>query len=203
MMPTSTNRNTKSRIGERLCEDAGLDPNLNYQDTEQYKANVAKNGQDKKPVRPRVSKKYNDRPRGYTGLKKTNLDPTKRHSRLGVPDGMKRPQVEALWDAARSNAKEFIKMMEDGGVLPRDEVLIPDSDEGMAKAALKELCIIALGPIDTRTKVQAIGTLLNFTKEKPVTKVESNLSANDWLMEAVKAAKEAKDAVIASNRGTV
>jgi hypothetical protein len=112
-----------------------------------------------------------------------------KYKRTGVPDGMTRKQALPLWAKARSQANEWIKMLEDEGSLERDDVLVPDSDAEKAKACLKEACVMALGPIDNRTKLMALNTVLTYTKEKPVTKTESKISSEDWLRAALDANK--------------
>jgi hypothetical protein len=51
------------------------------------------------------------------------LDPAK-FNRHGVPDGMRREQVEPLWDRARELADRFIKIMKDKGELPADDEVV-------------------------------------------------------------------------------
>jgi hypothetical protein len=85
-------------------------------------------------------------------------------------------------------------MLEAEGVLPLDYTIVPDSDEEKAKAALREACAMALGPIDNRTKMMALNTVLTFTKEKPVTKTDTKISSTeDWLRKAIEANKRPDD----------
>jgi hypothetical protein len=121
----------------------------------------------------------------------------KKFTRLGIPSGMRRYDADEAWFQARAQAKHLIRMLENNGELRPDKLIIPDSDEALAKAALHEAAVLALGPTDNKTKLAAVNTVLAYTKQKPVTKIDTNLSANDWLKEAV-AANKASNA----NRGT-
>jgi hypothetical protein len=84
--------------------------------------------------------------------------------------------------------------MKDKGELPADEVVVvhngddvsevrvPSSDNGKAEAALKEAFVLAVGPSDQKIKIQAINTVLNFTKSKPESKSKLTLNkAEDFL----------------------
>jgi hypothetical protein len=65
-----------------------------------------------------------------------------------------------------------------------DEVslVVPDSDAGKAEAALREAFVLAVGPTDQKIKIQAINTVLNFTKSKPESKSKLTLDkAEDFL----------------------
>lgn len=123
------------------------------------------------------------------------LDPA-RFNRNGVPDGMRRAQAEPLWAKARALADKFIGIMKEQGELPSDEVVevtedgvtqyvtVPGSDGGKAEAALKEAFVLAVGPSDQKIKIQAINTVLNFTKSKPEAKSKLTLNrAEDFLAE--------------------
>jgi hypothetical protein len=45
---------------------------------------------------------------------------------------------------------------------------VPETDEEIAKVCLWEACVLALGPVgDKRTKLQALGTVLKYTKPRP------------------------------------
>lgn len=108
------------------------------------------------------------------------LDPAK-FNRHGVPDGMRRYQVEPLWAQARALADRFIKIMKDNGELPVG-ISVPDTDAGKAEAALHECFVLAVGPSDQKIKIQAINTVLNFTKAKPESKSKLTLNrAEDFL----------------------
>jgi hypothetical protein len=103
-----------------------------------------------------------------------------RSFRQGVPDGMRKAEAEALWAKAAGVADRFIKIMEDAGELP--EVVVPDSEEAMAKEALREACKIALGPYPVREKLAAQRVILDFTKAKPESKSKITLDkSEEWL----------------------
>jgi hypothetical protein len=107
-------------------------------------------------------------------------------SRLGVPDGMRRADAKKAWAKARKKAAKFMEEFEDQGVVVR--VPVPESDDEKAKASLNEACVMALGPTDSRTKLAAIRTVLEFTKQKPTQKIDNALSGpEEWLKAAIKA----------------
>lgn len=115
--------------------------------------------------------------RKAAGLKRKQ----KRNFRQGVPDGMRKAEAEALWAQAAVVADRFIKIMEDTGELP--EVVVPGSEEEMAKSALREACAYAFSPMtDAKTKQSYLSLILNFTKAKPETKSKITLDkSEEWL----------------------
>jgi len=63
-----------------------------------------------------------------------------------------------------------------------DAIVVPDSDSDKAEAGLKEVFKLAVGPTDQKIKIQALNTLLNFTKSKPESKSKLTLDkAEDFL----------------------
>ncbi|MBW7970950.1 hypothetical protein [Bradyrhizobium sp. BR 10289] len=120
-----------------------------------------------------------------------------KYSRAGVPDGMRRAQAEPLWARARELADRFIQIMKDKGELPQDEIVlvqdgedvsevrVPSSDDGKAEAALREAFVLAVGPSDQKIKIQAINTVLNFTKSKPESKSKLTLERAEDFLDAV------------------
>lgn len=121
-----------------------------------------------------------------------------KYSRSGVPDGMRRAQAEPLWARARELADRFIQIMKDNGELPPDEVVnvlddegeitqvtVPNTDNGKAEAALKEAFVLAVGPSDQKIKIQAINTVLNFTKSKPESKSKLTLNKAEDFLDAI------------------
>lgn len=120
-----------------------------------------------------------------------NLAPGGHPTRMGVPDGMRRPHALKLWARASKLADGFIKTMQEEGELP--EVLIPGSDDEKAAKALHEACKMALGPTEQRTKLAAINTVLTYTKQKPVTKIDTNLTSEKWLEAVVRDLKAPTD----------
>lgn len=124
-------------------------------------------------------------------------DPAK-FCRVGVPDGMRRAQAEPLWARARELADRFIQIMKDKGELPDDaavdealEVIgnygleVPSTDDGKAAAALKEAFVLAIGPTDNKIKIQAINTVLNFTKSKPESRSKLTLNKAEDFLDAI------------------
>jgi hypothetical protein len=125
------------------------------------------------------------------------LDPAK-FNRHGVPDGMRRAQAEPLWARARQLADRFIQIMKDKGELTDaaealdvldalgiNAVEVPDSDAGKAEAALKEAFVLAIGPTDAKIKIQAINTVLNFTKSKPESRSKLTLNKAEDFLDAI------------------
>lgn len=102
-------------------------------------------------------------------------------SRRGVPDGMRKPEADALWAVARDKAKRVIKVMEGQGHLPA--VVIPGSDDEKAKVVIEEMMAIVLSPLTHQpTKIAAGRTVLEWTRSKPVQKTALAISsAEDWL----------------------
>lgn len=128
-----------------------------------------------------------------------------KYKRTGVPDGMRRAKAQRLWARAAQLADRFIQIMEDKGELPADEVVsvdvvdddgvvvdtkqvtVPDSDTAKAKAGLREVFILAVGPSTQQIKIQALNTLLAYTKSKPESKQKLTLNkAEDFLEELAK-----------------
>jgi hypothetical protein len=107
------------------------------------------------------------------------VNPAK-YSRSGIPTGYTRETIKPYWDRAHELADRFIQIMKDQGELP--EVVVPDTDAGKAEAALREAFVLAVGPSDQKIKIQAINTVLNFTKSKPESKSKLTLNkAEDFL----------------------
>jgi len=106
-------------------------------------------------------------------------DPLK-YSRLGVPTGMRKAEAMALWETAGKIADRLIGVLEAEGILPA--VVVPDSDDEIAKACLRELAVIAFGPgNDKRTKLMALHALLKYTKGPPTRRLDYTLTAEEWL----------------------
>jgi hypothetical protein len=106
-------------------------------------------------------------------------DPTK-FTRTGVPTGYTKATVAPLLAEARLRADRFIQKMKDEDIIP--QVVIPDSDEAKAEAALKEVYVLAIGPGDRRDRLAAIRTVLEWTRAKPATKASISVnSSEDWL----------------------
>jgi hypothetical protein len=111
-------------------------------------------------------------------------DPLK-YSRLGVPTGMRKAEAMALWETAGEIADRIIGTLEADGTLP--EVVIPESDDDVAKACIRELAIIAFGPgKDMRVKLMALYALLKYTKGKPTRHVDYTLTPEEWLRQSTR-----------------
>jgi len=124
-------------------------------------------------------------------------DPAK-FSRAGVPDGMRRAQAEPLWARARQLAARFIQIMKDKGALPDEKVelfneesgemttvSVPNTDSGKAEAALTEAFVLAVGPSDQKIKIQAINTVLAYTKSKPESRSKLTLNKAEDFLDAI------------------
>jgi crotonobetainyl-CoA:carnitine CoA-transferase CaiB-like acyl-CoA transferase len=106
------------------------------------------------------------------------------YSRLGVPNGWRKAEATQALAQANEIADTIIKDFEQQGIVP--EVGIPDSDEEIAKAALREAVVMALAPGDKRTRLMAINTVLKFTKAPPVQRHATPLTTSEeWLMQVL------------------
>jgi hypothetical protein len=120
-----------------------------------------------------------------------------RFFRRGVPNGMRKRDAEPLWARARELADRFIQIMKEHGELPQDAedvvvvaqegqdpevITVPSTDAGKAEAALREAFVMAVGPSTQNIKIQAINTVLAYTKSKPESKSKLTLDkAEDFL----------------------
>jgi hypothetical protein len=122
--------------------------------------------------------------------------PTK-WSRSGIPAGRTRAEAEAAWAKAEQEAADrAIPGLEAQGLVPA--VVIPDSDEALAKAALHAVAVIALAPMKgVRNKARALDVLLSFTKPKPAHKVIAKIGAvEEWLKSLRQAEPAAASAAV-------
>jgi len=63
-----------------------------------------------------------------------------------------------------------------------DRSIVPEKDEDLARKALIEVAAIALGPTSFKNKLAAAKIVLDFTKQKPATKVDAKVgSLEAWL----------------------
>jgi hypothetical protein len=101
--------------------------------------------------------------------------------RAGVPDGMTKAEAAPLWAKAREQARKFITIMEDAGEIAG--VVIPGSEQDMAKRALEEAFALAVSPLtQAQVKNAAIRTVLEWTKAKPESKSKLTLDkSEEWL----------------------
>jgi|SRR5215831_13133527 len=114
-------------------------------------------------------------------------DPIK-YSRLGIPNGMHRAEADAAWKAAAALADNAMRGLEASGAVP--EMVIPNSAEALAKAALHEVALMALGPTNKRTKMRALNILLAFTKSKPAERRAISGASNptdEWVKSVLQA----------------
>lgn len=114
-------------------------------------------------------------------LQKRRENPEK-YFRRGVPDGMRKPEAMAKWAEARAKAREIMEDLEDAGVI---QPAVPGTDAEKANKALEEAFVMAMSPLRDSVKLQAINTVLNFTKAKPAQTINQKLSSEDWLKEVV------------------
>jgi hypothetical protein len=96
-----------------------------------------------------------------------------RFSRLGVPNGMRKEEAKRLWAVAETQADKSIQTLKAAGVLPetataQSSVAVPDTEDGMAEAALREAFKLALGPTGTRAKLSALDIILQHTRLPPL-----------------------------------
>lgn len=117
--------------------------------------------------------------------------------RRGVPDGMRKADAAPLWERANQLADRFIQLMKDNGQLDDEQVIVtdddgketlvsvPSSDTGKAEVALREAFVLAVGPSTQVIKVQAIRTVLEYTKAKPETKSKLTLNKAEEFLAAV------------------
>lgn len=167
---------------------------------------VKQNGKPAKKKK-RKARKVSSRPRpgSNPATRLRNLDPVQQAkmqegrrraraagrimTRVGVPDGMRKEEAEQHWARARVLADKFIKVMEQKNVV--EEVVVPDSEEAMAKEALREAFVMAVSPLEAKSKIAAINTVLNFTKAKPESKSKLTINkAEDWLAEVAQDMKQ-------------
>jgi hypothetical protein len=115
-----------------------------------------------------------------------------RYYRTGVADGMTRDRAMKEWAIARGKAELFMEMI-DEPIEPNSsfETVIPETDEGKARLALHEVTTIVLSrACNMGHRLEALRTLLAYTKEKPVQKTDTKISsAEDWLKAALEASK--------------
>lgn len=122
--------------------------------------------------------------------------------RRGVPDGMRKPEADALWAQARALADRFIAIMKDQGELPDDEIVdvvsvdddgkvettsvaVPVTDSGKAERALREAFVLAVGPSTQQVKAQALRIVLDFTKSKPESKSKLTLGRAEEFLDEI------------------
>ena len=111
-----------------------------------------------------------------------------RYSRLGIPNGLHRADADVAWEAAATLAENAMRGLEAQGLVPVD--VLPNSGEELAKAALHQVSLLALGPTNKRTKMQALKILLDFTKAKPAERRairKANNPTDEWMHSVLQA----------------
>jgi hypothetical protein len=101
-----------------------------------------------------------------------------KYSRVGIPNGMRKAEAQALWDKASALADAAMKRLEDQGAVER--VVVPDTDDDIAKKALHEAFKLALGPGNAKDRLAAARLVLTYTKPRPPSAAETQslLAAN-------------------------
>jgi hypothetical protein len=101
-----------------------------------------------------------------------------KYSRVWIPNGMRKAEAQALWDKASALADAAMKRLEDQGAVER--VVVPDTDDDIAKKALHEAFKLALGPGNAKDRLAAARLVLTYTKPRPPSAAETQslLAAN-------------------------
>jgi len=111
-----------------------------------------------------------------------------RYSRLGVPNGYTKATAAEARATAEKQADMAVRGLERAGIITTD--VLPNSDDALANAALRELFVIAISPGNSRTKLQALNTLLAFTKSKPAERraiSKANNPTDEWIQSVLQA----------------
>lgn len=101
-----------------------------------------------------------------------------RFKRTGIPNGMRREEADRLWAIADTQADRAIQTLKGAGMLPeaaeatsaaaaQPAIPVPDTDDGMAEAVLRETFKLALGPAGTRAKLAALAIIMKYTRLPP------------------------------------
>jgi hypothetical protein len=106
-----------------------------------------------------------------------------RFTRTGIPNGMRKDEAQRLWAVAETRADKSIQTLKAAGVLPettaaattvattvaaQSNFSVPDTEAGMAEAALREAFKLALGPTGTRAKLSAQAIIMKYTRLPPL-----------------------------------
>jgi hypothetical protein len=124
-----------------------------------------------------------------------------KYSRLGIPNGWTKEDAMKALDKANELADDLIKKFEQSGIVSEDGSIIPDSDEEIAKACLRQAVILALAPGDKRTRLMALNLVLRYTKAPPTQRHEASLAASseEWLQSALAASARIKQSPAMNN----
>jgi hypothetical protein len=82
----------------------------------------------------------------------------------------RKAEAKVLWDRATTLADAAMKRLGQEGVVER--VVVPDSDDAIAKGCLREAIKMALGPGNAAQRLAA-RIVLAFTKPRPPTDAET------------------------------
>ena len=94
-----------------------------------------------------------------------------KYSRVWIPNGMRKAEAQALWDKASTLADAAMERLAEQGVV--EHVVVPDTDDAIAKTALHEALKLALGPGNLRDRLAAARLVLTYTKPLPPTVAET------------------------------
>lgn len=122
----------------------------------------------------------------------------------GVADGTTKQQIDSLRPLAEERAERIIEAMArededlDIGDLSETDRLalgvlqaaskadqLVDDEKATARAAMKEAIMMVLMPGNAQTKIQAIRTVLEYTKAKPASTTNTNLNAAEDFLAAL------------------
>src|SRR5258708_505410 len=115
------------------------------------------------------------RAKQIAGRQRTALDRARhpeKYSRVGIPNGMRKSEAQALWDKASTLADAAMERLAEQGVVER--VTVPDTDDDIAKKALREAFELAFGPGNARDRLAAARLVLTYTKPRPPTVAETH-----------------------------
>jgi len=102
-------------------------------------------------------------------------------SRNGVPRGWTRELLIPVRMEAAVFARKAVRLMEEKGILDFSDVATPN-DEAKAKVALEYAVGVCKAAVDgTRERLAAARLVLDFTKQKPASKVDATVRAEDFL----------------------
>ncbi|MGY4231888.1 hypothetical protein ACVIIW_000835 [Bradyrhizobium sp. USDA 4449] len=124
---------------------------------------------------PEYRAKMAERDSRREDLRKANPD---RFKRTGIPNGMRREEADRLWAIADTQADRAIQTLRDASVLPetaeatsaaaaQSNIPVPDTEDGMAEAVLREAFRLAFGPTGTRAKLAALAIIMKYTRLPP------------------------------------
>jgi hypothetical protein len=85
---------------------------------------------------------------------------------------MWKAEAQALWDEASTLADAAMQRLEEQGVVER--VVVPDTNDAIAKACLHEAFKLVLGPGNVRQRLAAARLVLTYTKPRPPTVAETH-----------------------------